>query len=178
MKKLKIEKNSGITLISLVITIILLLVLATITITQLFDSGILNNVEQAKNKADTAQKEENITLSDYENEINKVLGTRDSISEEEEALARVTQTTFTDFEIPNLDSYKFFMIYIMHSSNVIKGQMTVSLNKLKNSNETSYIEPIFYDGGFYYGLLYNDSDNIIKARVNGTSTVMEIYGVK
>ena len=66
MRKEKNEK--GITLIALVITVIVLLILAGITIAALSrDNGILTRSKEAKEKTKQAQKEEEKTLSNMEN---------------------------------------------------------------------------------------------------------------
>ena len=61
-------ENRGITLIELVITIIVLLILAGITIAALSgDNGILTRAKEAKEKTQQSQKEEEKTLSNMEN---------------------------------------------------------------------------------------------------------------
>ncbi len=62
------NKNGGITLIALVITIIVLLILAGVTIAALSgDNGILTRAKEAKEKTEQAQKDEEKTLSNMEN---------------------------------------------------------------------------------------------------------------
>jgi len=64
MKKLKINKESGITLIALVVTIIVLLILAGISIQMLTgDNGILNRAEQAVKKHADANELEKIQIA-------------------------------------------------------------------------------------------------------------------
>ena len=65
----KTKKNTrGITLIALVITIVVLLILAGITIAALSgDNGILTRAKEAKEKTEQAQQEEEKTLSNMEN---------------------------------------------------------------------------------------------------------------
>ena len=66
--KTKTKSNKGITLIALVITIIVLLILAGVTIAALSgDNGILKRATEAKEKTEQAQKEEEKTLSNMEN---------------------------------------------------------------------------------------------------------------
>ncbi len=61
-------KNKGITLIALVISIIVLLILAGVTIAALSgDNGILTRAKEAKEKTEQAQQEEEQTLSNIEN---------------------------------------------------------------------------------------------------------------
>ncbi len=68
------EQNKGITLIALVITIIILLILAGISIASLTGSGLFEKAGEAKNKSVEAQEGENTTLKEYEDTINGFLG--------------------------------------------------------------------------------------------------------
>ena len=66
------KKESGITLIALVISIIVLLILAGVTIAALSgDNGILTRAKEAKEKTEQAQDDESKTLSNIENIIEK-----------------------------------------------------------------------------------------------------------
>ncbi len=67
-----IKDEKGITLIALVITIILLLILARITISSLEGNGLFEKTKLAKNKTQEAQELENQILLEYENKINKL----------------------------------------------------------------------------------------------------------
>ena len=81
--KNKILKGNfrGITLIALIITIIILLVLAGITISILTgNNGLLAQVKLSKEKSKIAQEEENVTLDDYEDKINYFIDGEDSDS--------------------------------------------------------------------------------------------------
>ena len=75
MKKIT-KDNKAITLIALVITIIVLLILAGITVTQLSGNNLFENAKLAKEKYKIARELEDETLVDYENEIN---GSRDTV---------------------------------------------------------------------------------------------------
>lgn len=91
MKKTKIKKDlfnrikeigsenkvRGITLISLVITIIILLILAGVSIAAISNVGLFGKAQEAKEKIQVAQEKENTTLSEYENALNnQFIGTR------------------------------------------------------------------------------------------------------
>ena len=83
MKKLK--QNKGITLVALVITIIILLILAGISIAALTNTGLFDKAKKAKIEIENAQELENEILADYENKINELRGTTsagDTITEE------------------------------------------------------------------------------------------------
>ena len=73
--KEKIRNKRGITLIALVVTIIVLLILAGVTIATLTgENGILTKAQEAKEKTDKAQKDEENTLNDYELYIKEATG--------------------------------------------------------------------------------------------------------
>ena len=73
------RRNRGITLIALVITVIILLILAGISIAELTGNKLFENVKLAKEKSEQVQDKENITLDEYKNIINKYVdGTRDN----------------------------------------------------------------------------------------------------
>ena len=68
--KMKTKSNKGITLIALVITIIVLLILAGVTIAALSgDNGILKRAAEAKEQTNQKNDEETEKLSGYESTI-------------------------------------------------------------------------------------------------------------
>ena len=67
------NKNKGITLVALVITIIILLILAGISISALTNTGIFGKAKEAKQKSANAELDQNTKLDEYENEIDKYL---------------------------------------------------------------------------------------------------------
>ena len=67
------KEQKGITLVALVITIIILLILAGISIASLTGSGLFNKAKEAKNASANAQNLENQTLTQYENTMNEYL---------------------------------------------------------------------------------------------------------
>ena len=70
---MKKNKDKGITLIALVITIIILLILAGISISALTNQGLFKNAKAAQNATEKAEKEQGQRLNEYEDEINKYL---------------------------------------------------------------------------------------------------------
>ncbi|CDE90872.1 unknown [Clostridium sp. CAG:389] len=79
MKKYKSQR--GITLIALVITIIILLILAGISIAALTNQGLFKNAKEAQNATQKAEEEQGKTLNEYEDEINKYLENDDKTAE-------------------------------------------------------------------------------------------------
>lgn len=91
MRKIGKQKNNGITLIALVITIIVLLILAGVTIATLMgDNGILSRATQAEEEqADAAVKEAiSLAWNEYQIEIHDATG---EIIENETKIASTTQ---------------------------------------------------------------------------------------
>lgn len=75
------KKECGLTLISLIITIIILLILAGISITLLLQTNLLQSAKKVKNITQNSQIEVNTTLSNYENIINNYINnSREEIS--------------------------------------------------------------------------------------------------
>ena len=71
MLKHKLKRNKGITLIALVVTVIILIILAGISISMLTgQNGILNRAQEAKEKTKQSQAEELSALSELENQMN------------------------------------------------------------------------------------------------------------
>lgn len=74
------KSTNGITLVALVVTIIILLILAGITISQLTGSGLFERAREAREKTEQAEKDENDKLLEYEDEIIKYLiGERNNV---------------------------------------------------------------------------------------------------
>ena len=69
------ETQRGITLVALVITIVILIILATISIGAIFgDNGLINRAQDAKNYQANADAEQNQFFGDAETAINEALG--------------------------------------------------------------------------------------------------------
>ena len=85
--KQKLKNEKGITLVALVITIIVLLILAGVTLSMVMgESGIFGKANSAKEKTQLSNAEETIKLAVLENKVNSVSGdvalTNDQLKEE------------------------------------------------------------------------------------------------
>ena len=65
------KKNKGITLVGLVVTIVVLLILAGISISALTNTGIFQKAKDAKQKSEDASEKEQSLLYEYEDELSK-----------------------------------------------------------------------------------------------------------
>ena len=74
MKKLKNNRQKGITLIALVVTIVVLIIIATVSILAVFgDNGIIARAQKAKNIHQEGKADETNTLDDYASYIGNYL---------------------------------------------------------------------------------------------------------
>ena len=88
MNKQKILRNSGITLITLMITIIILLILSGVIIAELSgESGLISRTKHARENIENAQNFENKILDDYQNKI-EYIGNENNINNSEELMDR------------------------------------------------------------------------------------------
>ena len=68
------HKQNGITLVALVITIIILLILAGISISALTNQGLFTQAQNAKNLTEEKTAEENEILTNYLEQMNEIIG--------------------------------------------------------------------------------------------------------
>ena len=74
MTKLKNDRQKGITLIALVVTIVVLIILATVSILAVFgDNGIIARAQTAKDTHEKGKADETNTLDDYASYIGNYL---------------------------------------------------------------------------------------------------------
>ena len=99
----KMKRNKGITLISLIITIIILIILAGISINMILgNEGLLNKAKYAKEGYSNAQKQEAIEIAKLTNQINgNIEGNRETItiSKDEYDILKNANTYSTDEKI-------------------------------------------------------------------------------
>ena len=99
MKKI-LKNTKGITLVALVITIVILLILAGISISALTNTGIFQKAKDAKQKSEDAALDQNTKLDEYENELDKYLP-----KQNENSLAKAVKVgdyvTYTPYELDN-----------------------------------------------------------------------------
>ena len=94
----KEKLSRGITLVALVITIIILLILAGISISALTNQGLFKNAQKAKETTEEAQRKETALLDQYESELNKYVenGRWDGKVNKPELMTGMSAIKFTD----------------------------------------------------------------------------------
>ena len=128
----KKQENKGITLISLVVAIVVLLILAGISISMLTgDNGILTRAQDAKEKTEQAEKEEKTNLAQTEDLINEYVGIDwDTVlANAKKHPDQVTSTAIgvgTDGKSVNMDLWDYTLL----------DDGTYCLNSINNLSET------------------------------------------
>ena len=108
MTKVK-QNNKGITLIALVVTIVVLLILAGITITAVIgDNGLINRAKTAAEKTNQAVQNDITAMEEYNQQLQDLIDAMEQGSEEEpptkSRLEELMETAATDNETV-LDKY-------------------------------------------------------------------------
>ena len=129
------KNRSGITLVSLVITIIILLILSGVAITTLTQTGLFEKAKQAKNSMENSQILENKVIAEYENKINSsVVGDRDKITIDKEEYENLKA------KIDEISKGNIVHVYENVTLNVTNGEAIFEHN-LGKENYVAYIIP-------------------------------------
>lgn len=139
-----IRKSNGITLVALVITIIILLILAGISISELTGSGLFQKAEEATKKYEEKQLEEELKLEIMNIRLDKISQGKEITREdllELENIGVIIETTEIMTEIPTEIEYKDYEFEIDEDYNVITigkkngAKPDVKIEKIIDENE-------------------------------------------
>jgi len=149
MKKSKTQK--GITLIALIITIVVLLILAAVSIAAIKNDGIISYANQAANKYTQAQMNENATIQNYSNKIEQIQnGNVGGGEEDDDGYIPITEATIQVGD---------YIAYPVTYTNVETYHPTDE-TKVKTSNQTGWRVVVNY--------VDENGNHIIKAMSAGT----------
>ena len=119
------NKDKGITLIALVITIIILLILAGISISALTNQGLFKNAKAAQNATEKAEKEQGQRLNEYEDEINKYLNNSNEDKKEVKLVANNINKVLSTTDNTELKDAKENKIVVPAGFKIVNGATTV-----------------------------------------------------
>ena len=119
------NKNKGITLIALVITIIILLILAGISISALTNQGLFKNAKIAQNATEKAEIEQGQKLNEYEDEINKYLNNSNEDKKEVKLVADNINKVLSTTDNTELKDAKENKIVVPAGFKIVEGATTV-----------------------------------------------------
>ena len=144
-------RNKGVTLIALVVTIIVLLILAGVTISALSgDNGILQNAARAKEETEQVEKDEKEKLGNMEDTINEyVTGIEvEQVTDENPGVLEGTGTDDNPYTINSIEDLVFFS-YDVNDGNTYEGQTVKLALSLDFNSNKSYVEPLRTNYGEY-----------------------------
>lgn len=182
--------NKGITLISLVITIIILLILAGISIAQLTGNGLFEKAKTAKEEYKNAQEYEEIEIARTTNQINGYIdGDRDNVTipKEEyeklnrkevwELLATTTNTTATEYEVKDLKEFSEYALVVYNFNDDLVASTIVTYT-LFTTIKGDGLFANYNNGTSYVGYAKYVSDTKIKLKKQDKYTgEVRFYGI-
>lgn len=148
---IKKRRNKGITLIALVVTIIVLLILAGVTIATLTgDNGILTRAQEAKNETEQAEKDEKEKLGDMEDVINEIATVIEieQVTDENPGKLEVDEKNANTYIINSIEDLIFFANDVTEGNTYEGETVKLGLNLDFKSNK-SYVDPFRTDCGKY-----------------------------
>ena len=144
-----LKKEKGITLIALVITIIVLLILAGVSIAMLTgENGILTQAQRAKNETEDARIEEENRISEYEDYINDAIGDVKQVDDKNPGVLEGEGTEELPFIINSIEDLVVFADNVTKGTNTYQGQYVKLGLSLDFNSDKSYVDPNRED---YYG---------------------------
>lgn len=135
------RESSGITLIALVITIIVLLILAGVSITKLTgNNGILMQAAKAKSETENAQVKESSILKDYEDYINNAIGDVSQVYDSNPGVLEGSGTEQDPFVINSIEDLVVFANNVTNG-NTYQNQYVKLGVSLDFKSDKSYVDP-------------------------------------
>ena len=177
----KLKQPNAITLVALVITIIILLILAGISIQAITNQGLFGRAKEARNKTENVQIEENETLENYLAKINEITGGTSGGNQGggQESAESSTSTTHTPTNLTDTYSWDEIadMAKVISNTNSID-EDTLEVNVTIN-NETITLgvgDTATVDGKTVRILGFNH-DELASSTAYGTTTATEKAGI-
>ena len=167
-----IREEKGITLIALVLTIIVLLIIAGVTIATLTgNNGIITRANQAKTETEQAEKEEKYDLEKQADFINEYANGIE-VEQVTDGNPGVLETEGTDTYVINSIEDLVFFAHDVTNGNTYEGK-TVKLGlSLDFNSSKSYVDPLRTDYGEYG---YNGELKTLLTSKEGFKPIGTIY---
>ena len=148
-KESKTRNERGVTLIALVVTIIVLLILAGVSIAMLTgNNGILSQAQNAKKETEESEKEEKLDLLKQEDLINETLNGVEVDDVTDEKPGELEKEDENTLVINSIEDLVFFS-YDVNNGNTYEGQ-TIKLGlSLDFDSSKSYVDAYRTDYGKY-----------------------------
>ncbi len=136
------KNERGITLIALVITVIVLLILAGVSIAMLTgNNGILTQAQRAKNETEQAQANEENLLGNYEDTIYKATGDVKQVDDSNPGVLEGSGTQQEPFVINSIEDLVVFADNVTKGTNTYQNQYVELGLSLDFNSDKSYVNP-------------------------------------
>ena len=153
-RKFKNTKQQGITLIALVVTIIILLILAGVSIAMLTgNNGILTQAQKAKEETENASGSETADLANFESLINQYQSNIKIEQVTDEKPGELEKENDTTFVINSIEDLVFFSYDVTTNGNKYANQIVKLGTNLDFNSDKSYVDPNRIDFAGYNGTL-------------------------
>jgi len=180
-------KNKGITLIALVITVIVLLILAGISISMLSgNNSILSRAGQAKDESVVGQEKEQVELAYVSVAVNK-LGNDVTDGELQTELNKSVGDGKTDVSTNDDDTLNVYFIDTEHNYNVNNGNVT-KVEMTDSSEDLKKLKQYFMGKGYsgFMEDIYDEDDNLVSRHCKNNEIIPDAstsiqfveYGIK
>ena len=178
-------REHGITLVALVITIVILLILAGISIQAITNTGLFENAKRAKNATENAQEKEDITIVSYEDKIDEITGSRDTNNKYNLTLLWNTEISEGSVNFLNGHTYDEFdairFIYSSYRKNTryVEKECSREVWKIAMESSLNTTDPVIALYGYndLFMDLYYISNSGFKIRAANNEWIYRIYGV-
>ena len=141
-KEILKQNENGITLIALVITIIVLLILAGVSIAMLTgENGILTQAQRAKQETENAQAEEENLLGGYEDAIYEATGDVKQVDDSNPGVLEGSGTEEDPFVINSIEDLIVFADNVTKGTNTYQDQYIELGLSLDFNSDKSYVNP-------------------------------------
>lgn len=187
------KKERGITLVALVVTIIVLIILAGVSIRLVLgDNGIITKAKLAKENSDKAQEIESNILANYEYEMEHVASTREVV--EETLLFPAAEDGTAAYELEKEytlnDSYKNYRYLLVEGEVVGASSWAGTSTMLIPTKNIINVDQFMRDGSSHtswslwcaanwIGWYFNSDTTFKPCKSSGGGTrITHIYGIK
>ena len=166
-----LKRKSGITLVALIITIIILLILAGVSLSFVFNGGILDKSQQAVNEYENAANTENKLLDDInsylENKLNEI-GAGSSEDNEEPVLATIVSELKDGNYVRYIDKNNIERdCVVLYDANSNYGVQIITMDTVEDVDLGNGTENIQWENETYFNKVvdnYNNAINILNTR--------------
>lgn len=136
----KIKKEKGITLVALIVTIVILLILAGISISTLTNTGIFGKAKEAQKVSEKTEKEQKNILSEYEDEIynNTSTSNVEKVSDSKPGELEIDESNPNEYTINSIEDLVFFS-YDVRNGNTYEGKTVKLGQNLDFKSSKSYV---------------------------------------